>query len=121
MRSINSLSLLLLSAVLSGPVLAEQPTVRDGYFVDSSGATLYIYDKDTEGKSVCRDNCAKNWPPALADQGDMASGDWSFVERHDGKRQWAYKGKPLYLFVKDKKPGDTTGDGAGTVWHLAKP
>ena len=31
------------------------------------------------------------------------------------------QGKPLYLFVKDTKPGDTSGDGVGGVWHLAKP
>lgn len=121
MRSIKLTSVLFLSAVLSGPVLAEQPAVRDGYFVDSSGAALYTYDKDTGGKSVCRDNCAKSWPPALAEEGDSASGAWSFVESHDGKRQWAYNGKPLYLFIKDTKPGDTTGDGVGGVWHLARP
>jgi predicted lipoprotein with Yx(FWY)xxD motif len=26
---------------------------------------------------------------------------------------------PLYLWAKDKKPGDTTGDGVGNVWHTA--
>lgn len=61
-------------------------------------------------------------PPAVRDGYFIdASGDWSFVESHDGKRQWAYKGKPLYLFVKDTKPGDTSGVGVGGVWHLAKP
>jgi predicted lipoprotein with Yx(FWY)xxD motif len=33
---------------------------------------------------------------------------------------WAYEGHPLYTFVKDKKAGDTTGDGANGVWHVAK-
>lgn len=121
MRSIKPLFLLLLSAVLSGPALADPPTAREGHFVDANGATLYTYDKDPEDKSVCRNNCAKNWPPALADEDDTASGDWTFVESHDGKRQWAYKGKPLYLFAKDTKPGDINGDGVGRVWHLAKP
>lgn len=32
-------------------------------------------------------------PPAVRDGYFIdASGDWSFVESHDGKRQWAYKG-----------------------------
>jgi predicted lipoprotein with Yx(FWY)xxD motif len=36
--------------------------------------------------------------------------------------QWAYKGKPLYTFAKDTKPGDTTGDGfLNGAWHIAKP
>jgi predicted lipoprotein with Yx(FWY)xxD motif len=39
----------------------------------------------------------------------------------DDNKQWAYKGKPLYTFAKDTKPGDTTGDGVGMVWHIAMP
>ena len=51
----------------------------------------------------------------------QASGDFSLVTRDDGKKQWAYKGKPLYLWVKDKKPGDTTGDKVLNVWAAARP
>jgi predicted lipoprotein with Yx(FWY)xxD motif len=51
----------------------------------------------------------------------MAEGDWSLVERTGGGMMWAYKGMPLYLWVKDEKPGDTTGDGVNSVWHVAKP
>ncbi|MGE0661043.1 MAG: hypothetical protein AB7F36_16095, partial [Reyranellaceae bacterium] len=50
-----------------------------------------------------------------------AAGDWSVVTRDDGAKQWAYKGKPLYTWVKDARPGDTTGDGVNNVWHVAKP
>ena len=35
--------------------------------------------------------------------------------------QWAYKGKPLYTWAKDTKPGDVTGDGVNNVWHIAQP
>ena len=52
-------------------------------------------------------------------QSDQASGDWSVLARDDGSKQWAYKGKPLYLWVKDQKPGDKTGDGFNKVWHVA--
>jgi len=121
MRTSKTLFLLFLGAVLSGPVLAEAPKTQNGHFIDDNGATLYMFDKDKGGKSACVDKCAKNWPPALAGQEDVASGDWTFVESHDGRRQWAYKGKPLYRFAKDAKPGDTSGDGVGGVWHLAKP
>jgi len=117
----KSLFLLFACVALSGTALAEAPKTQNGHFIDSKGAALYTYDKDTGGKSACTEKCAKNWPPALAAADDTASGDWTFVESHDGKKQWAYKGKPLYLFVKDAKPGDTTGDGVGGVWHLAKP
>ena len=56
----------------------------------------------------------------LAADDDAASGDWSVITRDDGKKQWAFKGKPLYFWIKDQKPGDTTGDGVNSVWHVAK-
>jgi len=43
------------------------------------------------------------------------------ITRDDGKKQWAYKGKPLYFWVGDTKVGDKTGDGVNKVWQLAKP
>ena len=83
--------------------------------------TLYIFDKDSDGKSVCYDKCAANWPPLLADDGAKAEDDFGLAQRTDGQMQWTYYGKPLYLWVKDTKPGDTTGDGVNDVWHVAKP
>ncbi|MGH8843295.1 MAG: hypothetical protein ACREX1_11465, partial [Advenella sp.] len=41
--------------------------------------------------------------------------------RDGDQSQWAYKGQPLYLFKKDSKPGDMTGDGVKDVWHVIKP
>ena len=89
---------------------------------DKAGMTLYTFDKDPvgAGKSVCNGACAKNWPPLAASAGERTSGNWSIVVRDDGSRQWAYKGKPLYLWVKDQKPGDATGDGFRGVWHVAR-
>jgi predicted lipoprotein with Yx(FWY)xxD motif len=100
---------------------AETVKVEGGILKNSSGMSLYTFDKDTEGKSACTGSCATNWPPLLAGGSDKASGDYSIITRDDGAKQWAYKGKPLYLWSKDQKPGDTTGDGRGNVWHLAKP
>ncbi|MBL8129587.1 MAG: hypothetical protein JNM64_18265 [Chloroflexia bacterium] len=90
--------------------------------VGNNGMTLYTFDKDAtgSGKSVCNGLCAGNWPPLYAADSDSASGDWSIVTRDDGKKQWAYKGKPLYFWVKDQKAGDTTGDGVNGVWRIAR-
>lgn len=88
---------------------------------DAKGMTLYTYDKDANGKSNCNGNCAKNWPPVMPPGDAMSMGDWTVVIREDGMKQWAYKGKPLYTFSKDTKPGDTTGDGVGQAWHMAMP
>ena len=95
----------------------------DGALVGSTGMTLYTFDRDAagSGKSVCNGQCATNWPPLMASDDDKASGDFSVVTRDDGKKQWALKGMPLYYWVKDTKPGETTGEGVMGAWHVAKP
>ena len=96
--------------------------ISDGVLTGKNGMTLYTFDRDAAGagKSVCNGPCATNWPPLSAD-GANAAGDYSVVTRDDGSKQLAYKGKPLYFWVKDAKPGDRTGDGFNNVWHTAKP
>lgn len=107
-----------LAAAQSAPAMA-----KDGTLVGANDMTLYTFDKDTAGagKSVCNGPCATNWPPLMARAEDKASGDWSIITRDDGAKQWAYKGKPLYFWAKDAKPGDRTGDNFNQVWHAAKP
>lgn len=87
--------------------------------VGANDMTLYTYDKDAVGVTNCYDKCAENWPPLIADAGAKADGDFTLVDRTDGSKMWAYKGWPLYFWVKDTKPGDTTGDMVGKVWHTA--
>lgn len=114
----------LILAGATGAALAQAPAkIAEGVLTDSSGMTLYTYDKDQAGssKSVCNGPCAANWPPLMAKEGAKESGDYSIITRDDGKKQWAYKGKPLYTWVKDQKAGDKTGDGVNNVWHVAKP
>lgn len=112
-------------ALVSGLAAAQAAPamVKDGVFVGANEMTLYTFDKDQagSGKSVCNGPCATNWPALMAKADDKASGDWSIITRDDGAKQWAYKGKPLYFWVKDAKPGDRTGDGVNQVWHAAKP
>lgn len=118
-----TLTLALLSgcaAMASGSAPAR---VADGALVGPNGMTLYVFDKDPQGagKSVCNGPCATNWPPLLASDTDQPSGDYSIIIRDDGRKQWAFRGKPLYFWVKDSKPGDRTGDGVNQVWHTARP
>lgn len=101
------------------------PTVKvtNGVLTDPQGLTLYTFDRDPAngGKSACNGMCATNWPPLLAEPGRSASGSYSIITRDDGTRQYAYKGKPLYRFSKDAKPGDRAGDNFSNVWHVAQP
>lgn len=96
--------------------------VSDGVLTGSGGMTLYVFDKDTagSGKSVCNGACAALWPPLMAAQSDQPAGAWGIVTRDDGAKQWAYKGKPLYFYQADQKPGDRTGDNFKSVWHVIK-
>jgi predicted lipoprotein with Yx(FWY)xxD motif len=108
------------SIALSGVALAQAPAkVAGGVMTDSAGMTLYAFDKDAS-KSSCSGPCAGIWPPLLVTGDAKASGDWSIVARDDGSKQWAFKGKPLYHYSKDQKPGDMTGDGFNGVWHAVK-
>jgi predicted lipoprotein with Yx(FWY)xxD motif len=91
-----------------------------GMMTNSAGMTLYTFDKDEGGKSACNGPCAGNWPPLMAAADAKASGDWTIFTRDDGSKQWAYKGKPLYSWSKDQKPGDMTGDGFNGAWHVVK-
>ncbi len=95
----------------------------DGALVNDAGMTLYTFDRDVggSGKSVCNGPCAANWPPLLAKTDTPPNAAWQVITRDDGSRQWAYQGKPLYLWSKDAKPGDRTGDGVNNVWKVARP
>ena len=104
----------------SAPASAAD-TAKGKALVDGKSMTLYIFDRDTAGMSNCSGQCAVNWPPFLAAAGDKGTGQWSVIARSDGGKQWAYKGKPLYTFGKDTKPGEANGDGVNSVWHIAAP
>jgi predicted lipoprotein with Yx(FWY)xxD motif len=118
-----AMALLATSAFAAEPA-GPAPQAKNGMFVTAKGMTLYTFEKDTAapGKSVCNGPCATNWPPALAADDAKPMGDWTIVMRDDGLKQWAYKGRPVYAWAKDQKPGDTTGDGfLQGAWKIAKP
>jgi predicted lipoprotein with Yx(FWY)xxD motif len=125
MRIATGLSTALLMA-FAAPALAAEPAMEmdsamGKILVDEHKMTLYTFDKDEPNQSNCYDKCAQNWPPLAAPADATAEGEWSVVERTDGTKQWAYDGKPLYLWIQDKAPGDTTGEGKGDgTWHVAK-
>jgi predicted lipoprotein with Yx(FWY)xxD motif len=96
-------------------------TAKGKALVNGDGMTLYTFDNDSKGKSNCNGQCANLWLPLIATTDASASGDFSLITRSDGRKQWAYKGKPLYSWTKDTKPGDTSGDGVNSVWHIAVP
>jgi len=118
-------SVFLAACAVTTTAQAQTPaSAMNGVLVGPNQMTLYVFDKDAagSGKSVCNGGCATNWPPLMVAPGATATGDWSLVARDNGDQQWAYKGRPLYYWAKDAKPGDRTGDGLlNNSWHIAKP
>jgi predicted lipoprotein with Yx(FWY)xxD motif len=84
--------------------------------VDAHGKTLYVWAHDKGRKSTCIGDCAEYWPPLLTNGKPIAAGGTKAgllgtTRRSDGKLQVTYAGHPLYSFVQDRKPGQTTGEG----------
>jgi predicted lipoprotein with Yx(FWY)xxD motif len=97
--------------------------------VDSHGRTLYLFKADSTTKSECSGACATAWPPLLAKGKPVAgrgltASKLATITRSGGERQVTYNGHPLYLFVRDQKPGETTGQGLtafGAGWFAVSP
>jgi predicted lipoprotein with Yx(FWY)xxD motif len=127
------MTLFLVAALCAAPLVARAQTPAppaaikvmkmgdSSMLTNAKGMTLYVYDADTAGKPTCTGGCASAWPALAAESSDKPAGKYTIVTRDDGSLQWAYNGKPLYLWRNDKAPGDMSGDGVGGKWHVAKP
>jgi predicted lipoprotein with Yx(FWY)xxD motif len=97
--------------------------------VDSQGRTLYLFQKDSGGKSACFGACASAWPPLRASGKPTVSSDLNAslvgtIQRSDGKPQVTYNGHPLYSFAEDLSAGQATGQGStafGAPWYAVDP
>jgi predicted lipoprotein with Yx(FWY)xxD motif len=107
--------------------IADSPLGR--ILVDGAGRTLYLFEKDTSTASTCDGDCASFWPPftttGTPQAGEGASaGEVGTTKRTDGETEVTYRGHPLYYYVGDTKPGDTTGQGLdlfGAEWNVLSP
>ena len=87
--------------------------------------TLYYFSNNVPGsrKSSCSKQCPVAWPvfsgDVIAVSAPLASSDFSSFTRTDGIKQATYRGRPLYYFNADTKPGDTKGQGVNNVWFIA--
>jgi predicted lipoprotein with Yx(FWY)xxD motif len=97
--------------------------------VDSKGRTLYLFEKDKNRRSACNGQCATYWPPLLS-RGKPLAGPGikrsllGTTRRKNGTEQVTYAGHPLYRYVGDSSPGQTTGEGSqgfGAAWDVVSP
>jgi predicted lipoprotein with Yx(FWY)xxD motif len=134
-RWIKSFGLLAIVAAVVAPVATSSTggaTVKiaksklGSILVDSHGITLYDFPPDKAGKSTCYGACAALWPPLLTKGKPLAglgvkAALLGTTKRKDGKVEVTYGGHPLYYFVSDRKPGQTTGQGLnqfGAPWWV---
>lgn len=95
--------------------------------VDSKGMSLYFFTKDVKdsGTSACTAACLDAWPifttTAESPTVEGVTGTVGTIASPDGKKHVTINGMPLYYYVKDKAPGDVTGQGVGGVWYLVSP
>ena len=83
--------------------------------------TLYTYRGDTPASAIATTNARPTGRLQWRQSDAAAKGDFTLIERKDGAKQWAKGGMPLYFWIKDTKEGDTTGDGGGGKWDVARP
>jgi predicted lipoprotein with Yx(FWY)xxD motif len=81
--------------------------------VNGGGFTLYMFTRDRPGKDNCSASCRSVWPPlttsgkAVAGPGIKRGLIGSIPVGH-GARQVTYAGHPLYTYIGDGGPGDTS-------------
>lgn len=101
------------------------------YLTDKDGRSLYFFATDAKGQSSCTGGCEAIWPVFFADNLTAAKlgegltlSDFATITTSSGKKQLTYKGWPLYYYAPGstiEAAGQTTGDGVGSVWFIAKP
>jgi predicted lipoprotein with Yx(FWY)xxD motif len=118
------------AAVGAGPAAINTRVVSLGrILVNGQGRTLYLFEKDSGGRSACYAQCAAFWPPLLTSGKPIAGAGvkaslLGTTRRSNGTRQVTYAGHPLYRFAEDTKPGQTKGEASkafGAEWYVLSP
>jgi predicted lipoprotein with Yx(FWY)xxD motif len=117
------------AAQATGPIVSTAKTGLGRILVNSSSRTLYLFQKDRNGKSACSGQCATFWPPLIAKGKPRVAGGAKAAligttRRSDGRLQVTYNHHPLYAFAKDTKKGQTNGEGVnafGAQWYAVSP
>jgi len=109
----------------AGVLVSVRKTALGSVLVDARGRTLYLFEKDRNGLSMCSSACTAYWPPLTSHVAPRAGSGvhktlLTLGKAHNGVRQVLYAGHPLYTFVGDKLAGQTTGEGLtnfGAGWY----
>jgi predicted lipoprotein with Yx(FWY)xxD motif len=117
------------ASTASGATVGTRKTGLGTILVDSTGRTLYLFEKDKGDKSSCSGACASAWPPSTATAkpkpaAGVNAAMLGTTTRSDATKQATYNGHPLYTYAGDTTPGQTSGEGLnqfGAEWYAVSP
>jgi predicted lipoprotein with Yx(FWY)xxD motif len=88
------------AAGLSACTTARVYSGPGGLYTDEAGRELffYRYGAAEAQRFPCAAECSPAWTPLYAGYYDVAHGDYAIMVRADGNWQWAYRGRPIYVY-----------------------
>jgi predicted lipoprotein with Yx(FWY)xxD motif len=103
----------------------QESSLGHAVLTNRAGLTLYSLSVERHGHFTCKGGCLKLWRPLTVRKGVKPAGPVRLgtVKRPEGQIQVTYRGRPLYRFKGDRKPGQANGEGFKDVgtWHAATP
>jgi predicted lipoprotein with Yx(FWY)xxD motif len=113
----------------AGTVVQARPSSLGRLLTDGRGRTLYLFEADKPNVSKLSGAGLSIWPPFAATgrlqakSGALAA-KIGTITGADGKPQVTYDRHPLYYYVGDAKPGQTSGQALnqfGAEWYVLAP
>jgi predicted lipoprotein with Yx(FWY)xxD motif len=110
----------------SPPTVSVAQTSLGPTLVGANGRTLYLFEGDKPNRSTLPAAGFAIWP-AFTSAGKPQAGSGTAANEIGtiaGSGQVTYNGHPLYYYVGDQKPGQTTGQGLnqfGALWYVLSP
>jgi predicted lipoprotein with Yx(FWY)xxD motif len=117
------------SSAAASSAISVRQTSLGPTLVDANGRTLYLFEGDRRNVSTLSAAGRAIWPPFTATATPRAvsgaiAGRIGTVTRSGGGTQVTYNGHPLYYYVGDHRPGQTSGQGLnqfGALWYVLGP
>ena len=116
-------------AVPANSAISVQQTSLGKTLTDANGRTLYLFAADKPNVSTLSAAGRAFWPPFTSATtpsatGGALAGRIGTVTGATGAGQVTYNGHPLYYFVGDHNPGQTSGQALnqfGARWYVLSP
>ena len=114
------------SKVAAASAISVRQTSLGHILVDANGRTLYLFKGDRPNVSTLSAAGQAIWPLFTATTTPRAlsgtvAGRIGTVAHAGGAAQVTYNGHPLYYYVGDHSPGQTSGQGLnqfGALWYI---